>query len=164
MWSLCCITFPHPIVPSAVVWSVRDCRPMCNITLCFFFLLLNRQRKNSTGNASHHILLWWMCWLRPCMSCLQPQTVSLCIQQHVENNVRGSEMTVILHWINRNVKISYCHFDSCVLVPVLCWKILFMSWEKPASSTSSLVASASLGLLDSSQCKHSNSVLQNNVG
>lgn len=56
-------------------WETAD---QCAILHSAFFLL-NRQRKNSTGNASHHILSWWMCWPRPCMSCFQPPTVSLCL-------------------------------------------------------------------------------------
>lgn len=46
------------------------------------------------------------------------------------------------------------HFESHYHVLVLCCQVLFMSWEKPASSTSSLVESVLPGLSDSSQCKH----------
>lgn len=64
---------PHT---SLYVWGTVQYRTYFFYVCVFFPLLFTRQRKHSTGSASHHILLWWMCWLRPCMSCSRPQTAS----------------------------------------------------------------------------------------
>lgn len=80
--------------------------------------------------------------------------VCLCItQQHREKQYQGiwSERYFVQLQMSKlfNVILYFC-----VRVLGLCWQILFMSSEKPASSISSLAASASLVLLASSQCKH----------
>lgn len=92
IWSLHCIT--SGLSYYSLCWGWETAGQRAILHSAFFPLLLNRQRKNSTGNASHHILLWWMCWPRPCMSCLQPLTVSLCLPLHLitlgeKNNDRG---------------------------------------------------------------------------
>ncbi len=73
----------------------------------------------------------------------------------------------IMHW--QRTKAKLCnhfrqHLAFILIVMSMCLfyvdQIPFMSWEKPAFSTSSLVESVLLGQLDSSQCKH---VLHSNI-
>lgn len=165
-WSLYCSTSGLSYYSLCCGWETADQRAILHSA--FFFLLLNRQRKNSTGNASHHILSWWMCWPRPCMSCSQPLTVSLCLPLHLithgKNSDGGSDTIVILQWIKvLKVKKKICnHFKQHLIAFLIrvCMCVfcvnqsLFTSWGEPASGTSSWAESVLTGPLDSSQCKH----------